>query len=98
MSSSRSVSECRVAAQATARGEQQFRVLGYTAKASPTGKPYIAVRVGRVLLYIEDRAALDCFVQAWKKAERFGDKVFGGPFESLDGEDVDIDADAMCTI
>jgi hypothetical protein len=91
MTACRCLTECRVAAQATVRGEQQFRVLGYTANASPTGSPYVAVRVGRILIYVEDRAALDCFAQAWRKAERFADTVFGGPFDSCDGSE---DADA----
>ena len=98
MSACRCLTECRVAAQATVRGEQQFRVLGYTANASPTGRPYIAVRVGRVLIYVEDRAALDCFTQAWRKAERFADKVFGGPFESVDDDSDNADIDPVCSM
>jgi hypothetical protein len=84
-------SECRIVAQARVRGDQQFRVLGYTKDASPSGEPYIAVRVGSLLIYVEDIAALDSFLQAWSRAERFGDRVFGTPFDTP--ERLDLQAD-----
>ena len=46
------------------------------ASVSRSGEPYIAVRVGRSLSYIEDRAALECYLRAWRQAEDIGRSVF----------------------
>ena len=37
----------------------------------------LAVRVGRLLVYMNDREALDSFVDAWHRAEALADKAFG---------------------
>ncbi len=49
---------CRVAAQAVMEGTQDTRVQALTPLAGP-GHGQIAVRVGRVLVYVNDREALD---------------------------------------
>jgi len=51
------------------------RVHGVTTVASRTGREHLAVTVGRVLLYLEDRAALDALVDAVRRAEALA--VFG---------------------
>jgi hypothetical protein len=60
---------CQVAAQARLVGDQQVRVQGVTAVASRTGKEHLSVTVGRVLLYLEDRATLAAFVEAVERAQ-----------------------------
>jgi hypothetical protein len=68
---------CEVIASARLRGDQEDRVQGMTSVASPTGKAHIALRVGRVLLDLEDRDALDALRRAVRKAERLADGVYG---------------------
>jgi hypothetical protein len=41
------------------------------------GKGQIAVRVGRVLVYVANRQALASFLQAWAEASRLADEAFG---------------------
>ena len=67
---------CRVAVQAVLEGMQEVRVQAVTPLAGP-GHGQIAVRVGRVLMYINDREALDSFLDAWQQAAALGDKAFG---------------------
>jgi hypothetical protein len=66
----------RVAAQAIVEGMQDIRVEAATPLAGP-GHGQIAVRVGRLLVYVNDREALDSFIDAWRRAEALADKVFG---------------------
>jgi hypothetical protein len=66
----------RVAAQAMVTGMQDIRVEAATPLAGP-GHGQIAVRVGRLLVYVNDREALDSFVDAWRRAEALADKTFG---------------------
>jgi hypothetical protein len=66
--------DCQVAAQARLVGDQPVPVQGVTAVASRTGREHLAVTVGRVLLYLEDRAAL---VDAVRRAQALADQVFG---------------------
>lgn len=68
---------CDVIASATLRGDQDRRVQGVTAVASRTGTAHIALRVGRVLVYLEDRDALDALRHAVHSAEGLADEVFG---------------------
>lgn len=67
---------CRVAVQAVLEGMQEVRVQAATPSAGP-GHGQIAVRVGRLLMYINDRDALDSFLDAWQQAADLGDKAFG---------------------
>jgi len=53
------------------------RVHGVTTVASRTGREHLAVTVGRVLLYLEDRAALAALVEAVRRAQALADAVFG---------------------
>jgi hypothetical protein len=66
----------RVAAQAIVEGNQDIRVEAATPLAGPR-HGQIAVRVGRLLVYLNDRAASDSFMEAWRTAESLADKAFG---------------------
>jgi hypothetical protein len=66
----------RVAAQALVTGEQDIRVEAATPLVGP-GHGQIAVRVGRLLVYVNDCAALDSFLDAWTRAEELADRAFG---------------------
>jgi len=57
-------------------GTQDVRVQALTPLAGP-GHGQIAVRVGRVLVYINDREALNSFLDAWQEAADLADKAFG---------------------
>ena len=67
---------CRIAVQAVLEGTQEVRVQAVTPLAGP-GHGQIAVRVGRLLVYVNDREALDSFLDAWQQAADLGDKAFG---------------------
>ncbi len=67
---------CRVAAQAVVEGVQDVRVQALTPLAGP-GHGQIAVRVGRVLVYVNDWGALNSFLDAWQQAADLADKAFG---------------------
>jgi hypothetical protein len=67
---------CRIAVQAVLEGMQEVRVQAATPLAGP-GHGQIAIRVGRLLIYINDREALDSFLDAWRQAAELGDKAFG---------------------
>ena len=66
----------RVAAQAMVTGMQDIQVQAATPLAGP-GHGQIAVRVGRLLVYDNDRGALESFIDAWSKAAALADKAFG---------------------
>jgi hypothetical protein len=67
---------CRVAAQAVMEGTQDVRVQALTPLAGH-GHGQIAVRVGRVLVYVNDREALDSWLDAWQQASELVDEAFG---------------------
>jgi hypothetical protein len=50
---------CEVITSARLADEQDANVRAVVDAASRTGRGYLAVRVGRVLLYLEDRVAVD---------------------------------------
>lgn len=77
-------SHCEVIASARMRGDQQERVQGMTAVASRSGEAHIALRVGQVLLYLEDREALTTLVRAVRKASELADTVFGPEGDAFD--------------
>ncbi len=68
---------CQVIAQARYYGQQECSVTAAAGGATPSGQPYIAIRVGRVLLYVEDRLALASWTEAWRRALDLADGVFG---------------------
>lgn len=68
---------CQIAAQAIMRGAQDLRVQAVTPKASPSGEGYLCLRVGRVLVYLEDRDALMAWQVALEQAEEHAAAAFG---------------------
>lgn len=58
-------------------GTQTTNVLGLAAEASGSHQPYIAVRVGRVLTYVYDYAALNSHCAAWERARELAETTFG---------------------
>jgi hypothetical protein len=68
---------CTVAIQALCRGELDWRVQGVTGAAARKGQAHIALRFGRVLLYLEDMAALETLVDAVEAAYELREHVFG---------------------
>jgi hypothetical protein len=68
---------CDVAAQAVLRGNQDIRVIAVAACTSGNGRGHIAVRLGRVLIYLEDRDALAAGRDAWGRAAELADHAFG---------------------
>ena len=67
----------QVATQAVFAGPQEHRVSAATAEASGRGYGHIAVRVGRILVYLEDRDALQAWTTAIGKAADLADAAFG---------------------
>ncbi len=67
----------QVATQAIFAGPQEHRVSAMTAAASGRGYGHIAVRVGRILLYLVDRDALQAWTMAIGKAAVLADQAFG---------------------
>lgn len=65
-----------VASQVIAAGTQDVFVQTIVPLSGP-GKGQIGVRVGRVLIYVANKEALQSFLDAWKQAEAMADKAFG---------------------
>ncbi len=63
----------QVATQAIFAGPQDHRVFAMTPEATGRGYGHIAVRVGRVLVYLEDRDALQAWTTAIGKAADLAD-------------------------
>ena len=57
-------------------GIQEVRVQAVTPPAGP-GHGQIAIRLARVLIYLNDREALDSLLDASLRASEFGDEAFG---------------------
>ena len=72
----RTTSGFEVAAQAIVTGPQDTTVQA-TQPLVGTSHGQIAVRVGRVLVYVVDREALESFASAWREAETLADQAFG---------------------
>ena len=68
---------CTIAIQALCRGPFDWRVQGVTGAAARQGQAHIALRYGRILIYLEDRAALDALVDAVEAAYELREQVFG---------------------
>ncbi len=67
----------QVATQAIFAGPQEHRVCAMTPQATGRGYGHIAVRVGRVLVYLEDRDALQAWTTAIGKAADLAEAAFG---------------------
>jgi hypothetical protein len=65
-----------VASQVMAAGAQDIHVEVIVPLSGP-GKGQIGVRVGRLLVYVANRKALDSFLQAWGQAAGLTDEAFG---------------------
>jgi hypothetical protein len=57
--------------------------MAVTGAAAREGRAHIAMRVGRVLIYLEDRAALDSFARAFHQAEDLAEATFGPPADAF---------------
>ncbi len=68
---------CQIAAQAVMAGAQDLRVQAVKPDASPYPYGYLVVRVGRMLVYIEDREALVSWQVALHQAEDLADAAWG---------------------
>lgn len=66
-----------VAAQVVMRGTQGYRVRAVAPEAGVQGKGHIAIRIGRVLIYLQDRDALRSLRDAVEEADNFADRVYG---------------------
>ncbi len=67
---------CQVVAQASLAGVQDVRVRAF-GRVDGWTVPYISVRIGNVLLNIEDRAALTALIEATQAAAGHADVAFG---------------------
>ncbi len=68
---------CSVAAQAVMAGPQTVRVTGTTPHASGRGYGHLRLRVGRVLIYLEDRDSLLAWREALRQASELADAALG---------------------
>ncbi len=66
-----------VASQAIFAGPQDISVRAMTPQASGRGYGHLCLRVGRVLVYLEDRDALAAWRAALEHAEVLADAAFG---------------------
>lgn len=76
--------DCYIAAQARMSGDQPINVRGVTAVASRNGREHVALTVGRVLVYLEDHAALAALSRAVREAEDLAEQVFGPGADAFD--------------
>ncbi|WP_299442282.1 hypothetical protein [uncultured Phycicoccus sp.] len=67
-----------VASQVLAAGTQDVAVRVLPPLSGPQ-QGQIGVRVGRILIYVANREALESFVAAWSQAERLANEAFGPP-------------------
>jgi len=69
---------CSIAAQALCAGPQETSVFGVTGSAARPGeRAHIGLKFGRILIYLEDRAALDSLTSAVEQAIGMADSVYG---------------------
>jgi hypothetical protein len=69
--------DCRVIAQALCAGPVPTTVRAVTGQAARDGRSHIAVRFGSLLLYLEDREALDALSHTVERAASLADRAFG---------------------
>ncbi len=58
-------------------GWVDHRTTGMTADVTGRGHGVISIRVGRVRVYLQDRPALDSWLDAFREAEDLADAVYG---------------------
>jgi hypothetical protein len=75
--------DCTIAIQAQCHGALDWRVHGVTGAAARPGREHITLRYGRVLIYVEDRAALAALADAVQAACNLCDRVFGPPEDAF---------------
>ncbi len=68
---------CSLAAQAVMAGPQEVRVTGMTPQASGRGYGHLCLRVGRILIYLEDRDSLRAWQEALRQANELADAAYG---------------------
>ena len=68
---------CQIATQAVMAGPQDYRVTAANAQNTGRGHGLITIRVGRVLVYLEDREALASWQRALRRATELEDAAFG---------------------
>ena len=68
---------CQLITQAVMAGPQDYRVAGANAQVTGRGHGVITMRVGRLLVYLEDRDALAAWHAALERAEVLADAAFG---------------------
>ncbi len=68
---------CQLATQAIMCGAQDWRVRAVAPEAGPHGYGSICLRVGRVIIYLEDRESLISWRDALAQAEQYTDRAFG---------------------
>jgi hypothetical protein len=74
---------CELATQAVMAGIQDIRVAGQNAQNTGKGHGVISIRVGTVLVYLEDRDALNSWIAAVQRAAELQDSAYG-PQHPLD--------------
>jgi hypothetical protein len=83
--------EFTVVTQAIVRGAQETAVRVLTPIGGPKGRQ-IAVRVGRIVVLVSDRRALDSFVGAWHQAQALVEAAFGPDLQLPKvGESISVD-------
>ncbi len=68
---------CSLAVQAVMAGLQEVRVTGTTPQASGRGYGHLCLRVGRILIYLEDPDSLLAWQEALRQAEDLADAALG---------------------
>ena len=68
---------CQIATQAVMAGPQDYRVIGANAQVTGRGHGLITIRVGRLLVYLEDRESLLSWQRALQQASELEDGAFG---------------------
>ena len=68
---------CQLATQAVMAGPQDYRVTAANAQVTGQGHGVITIRVGRLLVYVEDRQALLAWQRALQRASEMEDAAFG---------------------
>lgn len=64
-------------AQAICRGPLETHVTAVSGVAARTGSAHVSIRYGRLLIYVEDWAALEALIEAVDRAEELGGRVLG---------------------
>ncbi len=68
---------CSLAVQAVMAGPQEVRVTAVTPQSSGRGYGHLCLRVGRVLIYLEDRDSLLAWQEALRQASELADSALG---------------------